>query len=93
VALLDELGIGARWVRLVGVSVSGFTHNAFQLTLDEGWREAALGEAVDRVREKYGFKALKLAGGAVAERHLERPSSGLAFTPSAAGPPAGSRGA
>lgn len=93
VALLDELGIGARWVRLVGVSVSGFTHNAFQLTLDEGWREAALGEAVDRVREKYGFKALKLAGGAAAERHLERPSPGLAFTPSAAGPPVGSRGA
>jgi DNA polymerase-4 len=93
VALLDELGIGARWVRLVGVSVSGFTHNAFQLTLDEGWREVALGEAVDRVREKYGLKALKLAGGAAAERHLERPSPGLAFTPSAAGPPAGSRGA
>ncbi|MEI6448708.1 MAG: DNA polymerase IV [Actinomycetes bacterium] len=93
VALLDELGIGARWVRLVGVSVSGFTHNAFQLTLDEGWREVALGEAVDRVREKYGFKALKLAGGAAAERHLERPSPGLAFTPSAAGPPEGSRGA
>ena len=93
VALLDELAIGARWVRLVGVSVSGFTHNAFQLTLDEGWREVALGEAVDRVREKYGFKALKLAGGAVAERHLERSSPGLAFTPSTAGPPAGSRGA
>jgi DNA polymerase-4 len=93
VALLNELGIGARWVRLVGVSVSGCTHNAFQLTLDEGWREAALGEAVDRVREKYGFKALKLAGGAAAERHLERPSPSLAFTPSAAGPPVGSRGA
>jgi len=93
VALLNELGIGARWVRLVGVSVSGCTHNAFQLTLDEGWREAALGEAVDRVREKYGFKALKLAGGAAAERHLERPSPGLAFTPFAAGPPVGSRGA
>jgi len=93
VALLDELGIGARWVRLVGVSISGFTHNAFQLTLDEGWREAALGEAVDRVREKYGFKALKPAGCAVAERHLERPSPGLAFTPPAAGPPAPSRDA
>src|SRR5665647_1685901 len=64
-----------------------------ELTFADGWREAALGEAVDRVREKYGFKALKLAGGAMAERHLERPSSGLAFTPSAAGPPAGSRGA
>ena len=46
--LLDELGIGARWVRLVGVSVSNLTHNAFQLTLDEGWREVA----------KKGYKAL-----------------------------------
>ena len=61
--------------------------------LDEGWREVALGEAVDRVREKYGFKALKLAGGAAAERHLERPSPGLAFMPSAEGRPAASRGA
>jgi len=93
VALLDELGIGARWVRLVGVSVSGFTHNAFQLTLDEGWREVALGEAVDRVREKYGFKALKLAGGAPAERHLEHPGPGLAFTPPATVPSGGSHGA
>ena len=65
-ALLDELDVGARWVRLVGMSVSGFTHNAFQLTLDDGWREVALGEAVDKVREKYGFRALTLAGGAPA---------------------------
>jgi len=66
VALLDEIGVGGRWFRLVGVSLSGFTQNAFQLTIDEGWREVALGEAVDRVREKYGFKALTLAGGALA---------------------------
>jgi DNA polymerase IV len=72
VALLDELDIGARWVRLVGVSVSNFAHNAFQLTLDEGWREVALGEAVDRVRAKYGFTALTLAGGASAREHLRR---------------------
>ncbi len=31
-ALLDELELGVRWVRLVGVSVSNLTHNAFQLT-------------------------------------------------------------
>jgi DNA polymerase-4 len=72
VALLDELDVGARWVRLVGVSVSNFAHNAFQLTLDEGWREVALGEAVDRVRAKYGFTALTLAGGATAREHLRR---------------------
>ena len=55
-------------MRLVGVSVSNFTHNAFQLTLDEGWREVALGEAVDRVRDKYGFKALTLAKGCLGRR-------------------------
>ena len=64
--LLDELDVGARSVRLVGVSVSSLTHNAFQLTMDDGWREVALGEAVDKVRQKYGFKALTLAGGAPA---------------------------
>jgi DNA polymerase-4 len=80
-ALLDELDVGARWVRLVGVSVSGFTHNAFQLTLDDGWREVALGEAVDRVREKYGFKALTLAGGAPARRHLDHQSPAQSFHP------------
>ena len=60
--LLDELDVGVRWVRLVGVSLGSLTHDAFQLTLDEGWREIALGAAVDRVREKYGFAALGLAG-------------------------------
>ena len=74
VALLDELDVGARWVRLVGVSLGNFAHGAFQLTLDDGWREIALGEAVDRVRDKYGFKSLTLAGGALA-----RDRSGLAF--------------
>jgi DNA polymerase IV len=59
--LLDELDVGVRWVRLVGVSLENLTHDAFQLTLDEGWREIALGTAVDAVREKYGFSALGLA--------------------------------
>ena len=88
VGLLDELDIGARWVRLVGVSVSGFTNNAFQLTLDDGWREVALGEAVDRVREKYGFKALTLAGGDIACPHLEYGSPALSLHPGPAGGPA-----
>lgn len=69
--MLSELDIGARWVRLVGVGISGFTHNAFQLTMDDGWREVALGEAVDKVREKYGFRAVALAGGAPTRRHLD----------------------
>ena len=65
-ALLDELELGARWVRLVGVTLGNFTDDAFQLTFDESWRDVALGEAVDRVRAKYGFKALGPAAGALA---------------------------
>jgi DNA polymerase-4 len=61
--LLDELAVGARWVRLLGVVVSSFRHGAFQLTLDDGWREVALAEAVDRVHRRYGSRALRLAGG------------------------------
>lgn len=66
VALLDDLDIGVRWVRLVGVSLSDLTHDAFQLTLDEGWRETALGAAIDAVRGKYGFEALGLAAARLA---------------------------
>ena len=84
VELLDELGIGARWVRLVGVGLSNLTHNAFQLTLDESWREAALGEAVDKVRAKYGFKALALAGGALSGGRPTHSTPALAFHPGSA---------
>ena len=77
-ALLDELDIGARWVRLIGISVGNLTHDAFQLTLDDSWREEALGEAVDRVRSKYGFKALTLAGGALARERLREAGGGPA---------------
>ncbi len=62
VELLDDLDVGVRWVRLVGVHLGSLTHDAFQLTLDEGWRELALGAAVDEVRAKYGFSSLSLAG-------------------------------
>ncbi len=78
--LLDELTSGARWVRLVGVGVTGFTHNAFQLTLDEGWREAALSEAVDRVRDKYGFGVLGPAA-ALAGRRRAHVGPGVALAP------------
>ena len=70
--LLDDLDVGARWVRLVGVSLGNLTHDAFQLTLDEGWREIALGTAVDRVRDKYGFSALSLAAASAAGRAARR---------------------
>ncbi len=68
VELLDDLDVGVRWVRLVGVNLADLTHDAFQLTLDEGWREIALGAAVDDVRGKYGFKALGLAAARLSPR-------------------------
>ncbi|HET6494600.1 MAG TPA: DNA polymerase IV [Thermoleophilia bacterium] len=77
-ALLDELDVGARWVRLVGIGIGSLTHDALQLTLDDGWREQALGAAVDRVRSRYGFEALTLAGGALAREHLHHEGGGPA---------------
>jgi len=59
--LLMQIDLGARWVRLVGVSVSGLCGNACQLTFDDQWKEVALAEAVDRVRAKYGKRALRPA--------------------------------
>jgi DNA polymerase IV len=86
VELLDELDIGVRWVRLVGVSLGNLTHGAFQLTLDDGWREEALGEAVDRVRARYGFTALTLAGGLGAREYLHGTREARRRSPP--GPPA-----
>ncbi len=77
-ALLDELDVGVRWVRLVGIHAGSLSHGAFQLTLDDGWREEALGAAVDRVRAKYGFGALTLAGGVPARDYLHRAGGGSA---------------
>lgn len=77
-ALLDELDVGVRWVRLIGIHVGSLNHDAFQLTLDDGWREEALGAAVDRVRAKFGFGALTLAGGVAAREYLHRAGGGSA---------------
>ena len=85
--LLDDLDVGARWVRLVGVSLDGLTQDAFQLTLDEGWRETALSDAVDRVRRKYGFAALGPAAARAAAAKLSAaagPSRGGAALPAGA---------
>jgi DNA polymerase-4 len=65
--LLSAIDLQARWVRLVGVSVGDLTHNAFQLTFDEHWRDIALGDAVDRIRAKYGRRAVALAVAALAD--------------------------
>jgi DNA polymerase IV len=53
-------------VRLIGVHVSGFTHEAGQMNLLEGgkvsrWRDAMA--AADRLRDRFGDSAVSLAGG------------------------------
>jgi hypothetical protein len=45
----------------------------------------ALGEAVDKVRAKYGFKALTLAGGALSGGRPAHSTPALAFHPGSAG--------
>ena len=54
-----------RLVRLVGVTVSNLSDNAFQLSLEDRWREVALDDAVDRVRARYGKRALGLAASTI----------------------------
>jgi DNA polymerase IV len=77
--LLDDIDLHGRLVRLIGFSVENLHAKAFQLTLDDGWKEMALCDVVDRVRARYGSRALRLAGSALA------PS----FRPPAASPTAG----
>jgi DNA polymerase-4 len=61
VRLLDDIRLGERRVRLVGVSVSDLCSGDLQLTLDDRWRETVLDEAVDRVRARYGRRAVRPA--------------------------------
>jgi nucleotidyltransferase/DNA polymerase involved in DNA repair len=63
--LFAGVELEGRFVRLVGVTLSGLLSNAFQLSLDDHWREVALNDAVDRVRAKYGKRALRLAASAL----------------------------
>ena len=64
-------------MRLVGVSVGNLHAKAFQLTLDDGWKEAALYESVDRVRAKYGSRSIRLAGAGLAP--VSRPALAAAW--------------
>jgi DNA polymerase-4 len=48
--LLDAVDLRGRAVRLLGVNVSNLSPGGLQLSLEQPWREAALEEAVDRVR-------------------------------------------
>jgi DNA polymerase-4 len=59
--LLGQIELRGRWVRLLGVSVSNLHAGASQLTFDDHWKEVALSDAVDRVRSKYGARALRPA--------------------------------
>ena len=61
-ALLADLHAPGRKLRLVGLTLSGLSGEARQLELDEPSTELACDEAVDRVRAKYGARALRRAG-------------------------------
>lgn len=73
VALLGQVDLRNHPVRLVGVTVGDLHAKAFQLTFDDGWKEAALYESVDRVRQKYGQRSIALAGARLAPD--ERPQA------------------
>lgn len=73
--LLAELDLRGRWVRLLGVAASNLHAKAFQLTFDDHWKEIALSDAIDRVRAKYGSRALRLAAADLAPRGSPQPSS------------------
>lgn len=72
VALLGGLDLERRKVRLLGVSVCNLAAQAFQLTLEEPWREVALDEAVDRARARYGGRSLRLAATDLAPHRRRR---------------------
>jgi DNA polymerase IV len=62
--LFEKAWDGRRPVRLIGVGVSGLQAPARQLSLfdvDQGERQAKLAEAVDRIRERFGWEAMKRA--------------------------------
>jgi DNA polymerase-4 len=71
--LLAGLDLRGRWVRLLGVAASNLHAKAFQLTFDDHWKEIALSGAVDRVRAKYGARALRLAATDLAPRGSPAP--------------------
>jgi len=60
-ALLDDVELGRRRVRLLGVTVTNLESGAFQLTFDDRWKDVALDEAVDRVRARFGRHSLRPA--------------------------------
>ena len=59
--LFSGFDLRGRRVRLLGVGVGDLCGGALQLTLDDGWKEVALDEAVDGVRVKYGRAVIRPA--------------------------------
>ncbi len=64
-ALLADLHEPARLLRLVGLTASGLGEDG-QTALDDPGRDRARDEAVDRVRSRFGSRALRRAGGDLA---------------------------
>jgi DNA polymerase-4 len=75
--LLSALHRPGQRLRLIGLGLSGLAAEARQLALDDSWRELACDAAVDRVRAKYGVRALHRAAADLAPyRKQPRPASG-----------------
>src|SRR2546421_1618803 len=67
-----------RKVRLLGVSVSGFTHGANQLDLLDAERRGKLeklARATDRLRDRFGFGSVQFGGSLKWDKSLRGPSS------------------
>ncbi len=52
-------------VRLIGIGVSGFVQKSIQLDMldDRAKRLSELNQTIDRIRDKYGFEAIKMGRG------------------------------
>ena len=61
-ALLAELHVPGRRLRLLGLTLTGLTTDAGQGELQGPGRERACDEAVDQVRARFGDRALRRAG-------------------------------
>ena len=59
--LFAGVELAGKPVRLVGVTVSDLQDGSLQLSFDDRWREAALDEAVDGVRKRFGGDSVRRA--------------------------------
>src|SRR3989440_6232553 len=78
VKLFREHRKAQRKIRLLGVSVSGFTHGANQLDLLDAERRGKLeklARATDRLRDRFGFGSVQFGGSLKWDKSLRGPSS------------------